>query len=60
VARHFAIITSKGEWIGFFDGQHFNQKCIVVDAWRMVNGQWKVVTRTSDLAALLVGAIVPP
>src|SRR6266496_5520111 len=31
----FAIITSKGDWIGVFDGQHFNKKCIVVDTWRM-------------------------
>ena len=44
----FAIITSKGDWIGAFDGRHFNQKCIVVDTWRMLNGHWKVVTRTSD------------
>ena len=44
----FAIITSKGDWIGSFDGQHFKQKCIVVDTWRKRDGQWKVVTRTSD------------
>jgi ketosteroid isomerase-like protein len=44
----FAIITSKGDWIGTFDGQHFNQKCIVVDTWRKHDGRWRVVTRTSD------------
>lgn len=44
----FAIITSKGDWIGTFDGQHFNQKCIVVDTWRMRAGRWRAVTRTSD------------
>lgn len=44
----FAIVTSKGDWIGIFDGRHFNDKCIVVDTWRMLDGHWKVVTRTSD------------
>jgi hypothetical protein len=44
----FAIITSKGDWVGIFDGQHFKKKCIVVDTWRMRDSRWRVVTRTSD------------
>ena len=43
-----AIITSKGDWIGYFDGRHFNKKCMIVDTWRMFIGGWNVVTRTSD------------
>jgi len=44
----FAIVTSKADWIGTMDGHHFNQKCIVVDTWRKLDGRWRVVTRTSD------------
>lgn len=43
-----AIVTSKGDWIGVEDGRHFNKKCTVVDTWRMIDGRWKVVNRTSD------------
>ncbi|HXM96128.1 MAG TPA: nuclear transport factor 2 family protein [Candidatus Dormibacteraeota bacterium] len=43
----FAIVTSVGEWAGTSDGESFNQKTIVVDTWRKINGRWQVVTRTS-------------
>ena len=43
----FAIVTSVGTWAGTFDGDSFNQKTIVVDTWRRMNGRWQVVTRTS-------------
>jgi hypothetical protein len=43
-----AIVASKAEWIGVEDGRHFNKKCTVLDTWRMRNGNWKVVNRTSD------------
>jgi ketosteroid isomerase-like protein len=41
------IVTSVGDWIGTFDGKPFSQKCVVVDTWRKVDNQWKVVRRTS-------------
>jgi ketosteroid isomerase-like protein len=43
----FAIVTSVGTWAGTWDGEPFNQKTIVVDTWRRINGRWQVVTRTS-------------
>ena len=43
-----AIVTSKGDWIGVQDGRHFSMRCTVVDTWRMKNGRWKAVNRTSD------------
>jgi len=43
-----AIVTSKGDWIGVPDGRHFSMRCTVVDTWRMTNGHWKAVNRTSD------------
>jgi ketosteroid isomerase-like protein len=43
----FGIVTSVGDWIGSFDGKPFSQKCIVVDTWRKIDKQWKVVRRTS-------------
>jgi hypothetical protein len=43
----FAIVSSVGTWAGTWDGEPFNQKTIVVDTWRRMNGRWQVVTRTS-------------
>lgn len=43
-----AIMTSKGDWIGTFDGRHFKKKCTVVDTWRNIEGRWRVVNRTSE------------
>ena len=43
----FSVVTSVGDWIGAFDGKPFSQKCIVVDTWRKIDNQWKVVRRTS-------------
>jgi hypothetical protein len=48
VYGNFAIVTSKGDWVGSWDEKSFAQKCIVVDTWRKSDGKWKVVTRTSD------------
>ena len=45
----FAIVTSVGTWAGTWDGEPFNQKTIVVDTWRRINGRWRVVTRTSHI-----------
>lgn len=42
-----SLVTSVGDWIGTFDGKPFSQKCIVVDTWRKIDEQWKVVRRTS-------------
>jgi ketosteroid isomerase-like protein len=50
VYGNFAIVTSKGDWIGSWDGKSFAMKCIVVDTWQKQSGNWKVVTRTSDCA----------
>src|ERR1700722_805159 len=50
VYGNFAIVTSKGDWVGSWDGKSFAMKCIVVDTWQKKNGNWKVVTRTSDCA----------
>ena len=47
VYRDFGVVTSVGDWIGSFDGKPFSQKCIVVDTWRKIDKQWKVVRRTS-------------
>ena len=43
-----AIVTSKRDWAGIIDGEHFSQKCLVVDTWRSFGGHWQVVGRTSD------------
>ena len=43
-----AMMTSKGDWVGVEDGRHFNQKCTVLDTWRLIAGAWRVVNRTSD------------
>ena len=43
----FGVVTSVGDWIGTFDSDSFSQKCIVVDTWRKIDKQWKVVRRTS-------------
>jgi ketosteroid isomerase-like protein len=47
----FGIVTSVGDWIGTFDGKPFASKCIVVDTWRKIDIQWKVVRRTSHCYA---------
>ena len=47
----FGVVTSMGEWIGAFDGKPFSQKCIVMDTWRKIDSQWKVVKRTSHCYA---------
>lgn len=56
----FGVVTSLGEWAGTSDGkawagasdaQAFSQKCIVVDTWRKIDSQWKVVRRTSHCYA---------
>jgi ketosteroid isomerase-like protein len=47
----FGIVTSVGEWIGTFDSKPFSQKCIVVDTWRKIESQWKVMRRTSHCYA---------
>jgi ketosteroid isomerase-like protein len=52
----FAIVTSVGTWAGTWDGEPFNQKTIVVDTWRRMNGRWQVVTRnshTEDVTTLI-------
>jgi ketosteroid isomerase-like protein len=43
----FGVVTSVGDWIGTFDGKPFASKCVVVDTWRKIDSQWKVVRRTS-------------
>jgi ketosteroid isomerase-like protein len=43
----FGVVTSVGDWIGTFDSDSFSQECIVVDTWRKMDKQWKVVRRTS-------------
>src|ERR1044071_4141556 len=43
----FGVVTSVGDWIGTFDSKPFSQECIVVDTWRKIENQWKVVRRTS-------------
>ena len=45
------VVTSVGDWIGSFDGKPFSQKCVVVDTWRKIDDQWKVVRRTSHCYA---------
>lgn len=47
----FGVVTSVGDWIGTFDSKSFSQKCIVVDTWRKIDTQWKVVRRTSHCYA---------
>jgi ketosteroid isomerase-like protein len=48
VYGEFAIVTSIGDWSGWWDGKAFNQRCMVADTWRKIGDQWKVMNRTSD------------